>query len=237
MKKLLLVLWLPLVLGCKKDEVTVKEGFLRQIVVQDKVHQSFEYYSGLLAKEQYFGFTCQDTPVDAFEYKYQNNRLVTLKSTLRGLYSSTSAMCDPATGLTSEEQFAYDPQGRLVRVNRGNSYLLFDYNAEGRVERQTRFSSDGTADHTSSFRYDARGNMVEETDASGRTTTYTYDQNSNPFFLMKQRPGWISPFNISPNNVIRANGQAQWERTFSYHPNGLPETVLETNGLIYKYIY
>jgi YD repeat-containing protein len=237
MKKLLLLFWLPLCLSCKKDEVTVKEGFLRQMVVQDKVYQSFEYKSGLLAKEQHFGFACQDTPVDAFVYQYQNKRLVTLKSTLRSLYSSTSAMCDPAQGLSSEEQYAYDPQGKLVRVNRANSHLLFVYNAEGRIERQTLYGSGGTIGIATIFRYDARGNIVEETDASGQTTTYTYDKNPNPFFLMKQRPGWISPYNKSPNNVIRASGQRQWERTFGYLANGLPKTVLETNGLLYKYIY
>lgn len=217
--------------------MTLKEGFLRQIVVQDKLYQSFEYKSGLLAKEQHFGFTCQDTPVDAFVYHYQNNRLVALKSTLRSLYSSTSAICDPAQGLASEEQYTYEPQGKMVRVNRANSYLLFDYNAEGRIERQAFYASDGTTGNATTFRYDARGNIVEETDGSGQTTTYTYDENPNPLFLMKQRPGWISPYNKSPNNVIRASGKMQWERTFGYLPNGLPETVLETNGLLYKYIY
>jgi hypothetical protein len=67
-------------------------------------------------------------------------------------------------------------------------------------------------------------------------TYYQYDNHPNPFYLIKQRPGWVSAHSRSPNNVIKASGAATFEKVIDYHANGLPKGVLE-NGVYYTYQY
>ena len=49
----------------------------------------------------------------------------------------------------------------------------------------------------------------------------------------------ISAFTTSPNNVIKASGESNFERKIAeYNDKNLPVTIIENNGkLILKYFY
>jgi RHS Repeat len=234
MKKILFLFLLAAASGCRKD--TDNPILLRQIKLDNNVSQSFEYANGLLLKERWFGFCTNNNPLDEFTYFYRNGRLDKLETNARSVYSSMIAACDPASGIKSEEKFEYDNQGRLLKVTRTSSYVLFEYNLDNLVQKQVLYQTSGVAINFSTFIYDSRGNLVEVTDDRGNVSRYDYDDKKNPFYLMKQKPGWISPFNISPNNVIKATGFTSFERKITAYHNNLPVRVVE-NGVNYSYIY
>ncbi|MDO1445603.1 RHS repeat domain-containing protein [Rhodocytophaga aerolata] len=234
----ILIVVLP---SCKKEDgevfkKPVGQVQLKEIRVDNQIRHSFIYHQTELAEERWFGFDCKNTPTDVFIYVYQQGKLTSLETTLRSLYSSTAALCDPNTGITTEESYEYDTQGRLHKTIRDNSYTIYDYTTSGLVAKQTLYSSSGTIISTTHFRHDARGNIIEEQDAQGNSTQYEYDDQPNPFYLIKQKPGWISAYNKSPNNVLKASGAVTFDRTIEYFPNGLPRRVLE-NGVYYTYHY
>ncbi|RFS17816.1 RHS repeat domain-containing protein [Emticicia sp. C21] len=245
MKKLAIILLIALGLGCKKeaaDPQTPSSGKkLVSITVNGKVNHSFQYDKNLLIKENYFGF-CETNPTDEFNYEYKNAKLSGLKTTLRSMYSSSSASCDPAAGLKGEEIFEYNTQGKIVKATRNNGgFSSFNttteyvYNAKGFVEKQIILG--GTNSLVTTFEYDATGNLIKQTDPDGQVTNYEYDNKINPYYLMNQRPAWISPFNKSPNNVIKASNRYIFKRTFKYDEEGYPTEVSEDNGFTYKYNY
>lgn len=227
--------------SCKKEDgdvfkKPVGQVQLKEIRVNNQIRNSFIYHQTDLAEERWFGFDCKNNPTDIFTYIYQQGKLTSLKSTLRSLYSSTAALCDPSSGITTEESYEYNAQGRLHKTIRNNSYTIYDYTTSGLVAKQTLYSSSGTMISTTHFWYDTRGNIIEEQDAQGNSTQYEYDDQPNPFYLIKQKPGWISAYNKSPNNVLKAAGAVTFDRTIEYFPNGLPRRVLE-NGVYYTYHY
>ncbi len=151
------------------------------------------------------------------------------------MYSSTSAICNPDLGVKSTLTFDYDATGRIIKVTGPNSYWQFTYNARGLVEKQV---VDGNSQFTQLFEYDTRGNLVKHTDYAGAVITYQYDNNINPFYAMKLRPAFITPFYISPNNVISGDGGSGFTRQFKYNGAGLPLSVTEsTNGRTYYFHY
>ncbi len=232
MKPILFLIILTLAFGCKQESIE-KAGnvnLLRQINIGNKIYQTFEFDESLLMKERVYGGLCKDNPIDEYEYTYHNGKPVAVESTTRGFYSSLSALCDPALGIQSTENFEYDIEGRISKIVRQESYTLFEYNGDNQVEKQTIFAQDGTITSTTTFRYDANGNLVEETDQNGASAIYEYDDKLNPFYLINHRPGWISPFNQSPNNVIKATGKYNFERKITYNSRNLPVQVMELNS-------
>ncbi|MFN8357020.1 MAG: hypothetical protein U0Y10_21380 [Spirosomataceae bacterium] len=236
MKNFLLLLVLLALVGCKKNEEIIRNSqFLKQITARGKPFQTFEYTGNLLVKENVFG-VCEKSPADEYFYTYQGVTLSKLQSVLRSIYSSTVTMCNPASpGELSEETFEYDSQNRLIKVSRQKSYTLYSYNAQGQVEKLTLYG--GTNPLTTSFKYDAKGNIIETTDYSGYVTQYEYDDKINPFYLINQKPSWISPFNKSPNNITKIIGsQGNYVRNFTYNALGLP-SEMEENGQTYYFEY
>ena len=238
MKKLIVLCLLTALWSCKKDPLELPNNgiLLRQITVNGKPDQTFEYSGNLLIKENRFGF-CEKNPADEFFYSYQGTKLTKLKSVLRGIYSSTTAMCDPASpGDQSEETFEYDSQNRLVKVTRQKSYTEYIYNTKGQVEKLILYG--GTNPLTATFKYDAKGNITEASDYSGYITQYEYDDKINPFYVMNQKPSWISPYNKSPNNIIKTTWpQGNYTRTLKYNDLGLPTEIQESNGQTYFFVY
>ena len=237
MKNLVPFLLLIVVSGCKKEQLAGPgDPFLiREITVNGKTDQVFEYNAeNLLVKENVFSL-CENNPSDELRYTYVNGRVDKMNSVIRSLYSSTESICNPATGIHHELSFEYDDQQRISRVIQSGSVTEFAYNAAGFIEKQT-IGYNGSA-YVFTYEYDGNGNIIRETDSEGKTTFYEYDNGKNPFYLIGQRPAFVSPFNKSPNNVIKATGNQQFERQLTYNADGLPAQVTETNGLIYVYHY
>lgn len=224
--------------SCQNDPTTPSGAspLLRQVTVNGKPYHTFEYQNGQLIKENFFGL-CEKNPSDEFFYTYQGQKLTNLKSVMRSLYSSSTAMCDPASaGEQSAETYEYDAQNRLTRVNRSKSYTLYTYNSAGQVEQSVLYG--GANPLVATFKYDAKGNIVETTDYSGQVIRYEYDGKPNPFYLIRQKPGWISAFNTSPNNMVKATWvNGGYIRSFKYNTLGLPSSIQEDNGQTYYFEY
>lgn len=237
MRKLLFSLLFIPFFSCNKDTAGINGPQLKEIRTANGIYQSFEYSGGVLTKENSYYGMCS-TPVDEFTYSYQDGKLDKLETTMRSLYSSTMTMCNPAAGVKSTEQFEYDTQGRLSKVTRQNAYTIFEYNTNDLVIKQTLYLTGGSLSNTATFKYDSRGNVIEENDYQGNTWQYEYDNKTNPFYTMKKNPGWVSAFNTSPNNIIKAtrNGVSGFERNILSYQGGLPRIVLD-NGVEYTYIY
>lgn len=242
MKNLAIILLLAISLGCKKesaDPQTTQGKKLTSLTLNNKPSITFEFQKGLLVKENSFTF-CETNPTDEFTYEYADGKLSKLKTTTRSFYSSTSAICNPALGLKGEEAFVYNTQGKLIKVSRSldsfsGTTTEYAYNSRGFIEKQTILGGQNSLITT--FEYDSKGNLVKETGSDGQVAYYEYDDKINPYYLINQRPAWVSAFNKSPNNVIKATGRYNFQRTFKYDTDGYPTEVSEDNGLTYKYNY
>jgi hypothetical protein len=66
---------------------------------------------------------------------------------------------------------------------------------------------------------------------------YEYDNKKNPFYVMKLKPGWISAFNTSPNNVIKGTGNfGSFERKIISYLNDLPLAVRQ-DDVTFAFVY
>lgn len=227
-----------LVLGCKKDAADGGAGTrLRFIKTAGKTYQSFEYNSNnLLVKEAWFGM-CETTPADEFFYSYTGDRLDTITSVIRSLYSSTSFICDPTKGLRSYSVAAYDAQNRIAQFSRSmGDTRTYQYNAQGFIVQQIiRYS--GSSNLTLTYTRDAAGNIIEATDGQGNTTRYEFDAKINPYYTIKKGTDVITAFNNSPNNVVKiisATGSSTI--SYKYNSQNLP-VEMRDNGTVYQFVY
>lgn len=221
--------------ACKKDENSQKTLLLKEVTLSGKINQSFEYdENSQLLKENFFGL-CTSNPQDEYEYTYENKKLTKVGSVMRSYFSSTLAMCDPLKGVKSEETFVYDEKGRISKVNRANSVTEYFYNQQGFIERA--IITGGASSIVYRYEHDSRGNVIKETDPQGFVAEYEFDNKKNPLYYIKSRPGTPTPFNLSPNNVIKRKAGSNYVRKFEYNSEGYPSKVVEDNGETYVYIY
>lgn len=238
MKKMIafLVIVPTFFIGCKKDS-NGPNTLLRRVTESGKVNESFEYNNNnQLIKEKYYGF-CATNPIDEHSYIYTNNKLDTLRSVIRSIYSSITAICNPLMGLHSYTVFGYDSQGRINTIKTANSSTTLFYNAQGLVEKRI-INSGGPNNYISTYKYDTRGNQVEYTDGQGYTTLYEFDNKINPYFLIKRHPDISTAFDASPNNVTRISwtGGSSTIR-YEYNSSGLPTRMFDSNGGTYEFEY
>lgn len=228
MRSLLPFCLLVIVASCSKDQNGIGGKRLESVTVNGKLYERFSYDAqARLQKSDLFGH-CMLSPMDEEEFIYDGDRLVKTIATSRSLYSSSTASCDPAGGLRTEKTYTYNSAGKIDKVKLPNSSVQFFYNNAGLVERQV---IDNNPAYTNRYEYDARGNLVKVIDNQGSVTTYEYDDKKNPYYLIKVHPSIITAFNVSPNNVVRGlgSGAVFFTRQFTYHSDGLPATVTESN--------
>lgn len=238
MKKPVILALVVLSLSCAKESVNNRpDGQSKRMVAltaNNKPNLKLEYNNNLLVKETSFD-VCETNPTFEFTYEYQNGRIYKVASNMRGIYSSAIGNCEPVEGVKSEQVFQYNSKGQLEKAITSASTTEYTYNSKGLVEKQAIVSSAGSL--ISTFEYDIKGNLIKETDGSERITQYSYDDKVNPYYLANQRPQWISAFNKSPNNVIKAKGAISFVRSFKYDRDGYPTEVYEDNGVTYKFEY
>ena len=244
MKNLAIILLIAISFGCKKESAgpngpSVQGKKLISITTNNKLNHSFQYEKDLLVKENFFSF-CETNPTEEFSYEYQNSKLSMIKTTSRMMYSSTAALCNPSLGLKAEEIFEYNNAGKIMKVTRKTESAVgstteYFYNSKGLIEKEILLW--GPNSLTTTFEYDSKGNLIKQIDPDGQIAYYEYDNKINPYYLINQRPAWISAFNKSPNNVIKATGRYNFTRTFKYDAEGYPTEVSEDNGFTYKYNY
>lgn len=234
MKKIIFIFLILAIAACKKDSQGPAPGDkIFRVTVDGKISVSFEYdEKNRLVKESNYGF-CTSNPQDEFFYSYKDNRLSKINSVIRGLYSSLAALCDPSSGLRTEEIFSYDNAGRISKVTRENSVSEYIYNRRGFLEKKIIVGTIRSLEYV--YVHDFKGNVIKEIDPEGNITEYEYDAAPNPFYLHK--PGVTTPFSMSPNNIIAGKGRVKFVRKFKYNRNNIPVEVLEDNGLTYIYHY
>jgi RHS repeat-associated protein len=139
----------------------------------------------------------------AYNYDTVGNRtaMTELTGTHNYTYDSLYQLTDAVHPIIPSEQFSYDPVGNRLSDAYNNTYT---YNAGNQL-----LSYDGV-----SFEYDANGNVISRTDATG-TTTYTYDSENRLIQL------------ITPNSELI---------TYKYDPFGR-RIEKDVNGVITKYVY
>jgi RHS repeat-associated protein len=144
----------------------------------------------------------------------------------------------PRAGVTS---YTYDSQHRLVSITdpRNITYLTNEYDAQGRVSRQTQ--SDGGVftfaysvigpTLTQTVVTDPRGNAtthrfndqslpVSTTDALGQTTVYEYALGTNLLLSTTDPLGRVTRFAYDPfGNVTTVTDPAGTRRNFTYQSN------------------
>ena len=224
-------------IGCNKEDGQNNSNvLLSRIMENGKVYQSFEYNNiGQLVKEKFYGM-CEQNPSDEYMYLYKGSKVDTLRSVIRSIYSSTSAICNPAIGVQYLAVFEYDNQGRMSKIIKGNNTTSFIYNAQGFIEKQV--ISGGGNNYISTYKYDTKGNLTEQTDGQGNVTGYEYDNKRNPYYLIRQHPDIITAFVVSQNNVVKIN-YAGGSHIIKYEYNGLnlPVKMFDSNGSTYQFVY
>lgn len=153
--------------------------------------------------------------------------------------------CVRATSLLGEERYAYDDDGQLTSVTypSGDSET-FAYDAVGNrtsakgatytANSLNQYTTVKTASRTDRLTYDADGNLMSRTGASG-TTTYAYDQQnrlvavSNP----AQNLDWSCTYDALGNRVsVTTNGVTT---TRVMLPGSLPSVAAEyRNGSLVR---
>lgn len=235
MRYLFLLAVIACLASCSK-EAALNGNRLTQISRNNQVDQSFEYNAaGKLVKENYY-YIC-DHPADEFTYTYGSAGIQKVEAVTRGIYSSTTAICDRAAGLHSVITYEYDDQQRIKKVIGENSSTSLTYNSEGLVARAD-YTGNGTAAFYSTYQYDDRRNLVETFSSNGMgTTRYEFDDKRNPLYEIESRPDVITAFNRSPNNVVKIiNGAQQNSIQYNYNLAGYP-VQMSDNGSTYTYHY
>jgi RHS repeat protein len=239
MKYPLYIALLMLFISCKKEPGSINWNgkLLTRVSANGKTYETFQYNADKqLLKYKYFGF-CDVNPTDEDNFFYENKKLKKVESVIRSMYSSSTAICDPATGISSDASFEYNSQGQLIKIFHGTSFSDLIYNGKGLIEKVAL--NGGGPQTFYLFEYDARGNVIKQTDPQGGVITYEYDNKLNPFYLIRHKPHVITAFNLSPNNVVKGtSGGNSFTRHIEYNQDGLPASVTEsTNNTVYQFQY
>lgn len=237
--KYLIFFFTILFFSCEKNSTEEQNSAQLHFIKSDgKIEHSFAYNDdNLLIKENKFYF-CDKVPSDEFFYIYTGTKLDTIKSVIRSRSSSSTALCDPAYDLYSYAKFDYDNQNRLSKIIQSNDQVrTFQYNAQGFIEKQT-ISFPGYDDFIITYKRDAAGNMIEQTDSQGNKQQYEFDNKINPYYLMKKNTDIITAHYNSPNNVVKIkSANSTTEIRYEYNRAGLPVKMFDSNGSTYEFVY
>lgn len=242
MQKTLIMLIFSILLSCKEssiDQILTDGNRLVEIKYNGKINATFEYQDNKLVKENQYAFC--NNPSDETFYEYQGERLSQVRSIMRGIYSNSSKICDQSSeGLRSTNILEYE-NNRMTRITSSlptAAVGTFFYNSNGQVNKYVTSDKLGKIYAETTYKYDSRGNLVEKNGQYGKTI-YEYDNKVNPYYVMKSRAYSVSAFSTSPNNVIKASGEYNFERKFiEYNDRNLPVKVMENNGnTMLEYFY
>ena len=156
-----------------------------------------------------------------FDYGYDSLGRITSMTTLAGNFT-----------------YAYDANSQLTSVHApGGRSITYQYDAAGNrtavVDNGTNtiYIANGLNQYltagVASFSYDADGNLVTKTDASG-TTAYTYDDENRLVSLVSSSGSWNYEYDaLGQRTAVTKNGQ---RREYLLDPAGLVNVVGEYQG-------
>ncbi len=168
-----------------------------------------------------------------------------------------TTVTDPAGGVT---RYGYDAAQRIVSITdpRGITYLTNEYDAAGRVVRQTQ--ADGgvwqfaylvegpTVTQTTvtdprgnatTHRFDSQGFPLSTTDALGQTTTFAYAPGSNLLLAITDPLGRVTRLTYdAQGNVTTITDPAGNVRRFTYEPTFNSVTsITDPSGNLTQFAY
>lgn len=117
----------------------------------------------------YLGHLLTETDANGNTTTYTYNKL--------GKVKTKTYPSDETIALLTETYF-YDKNGNVAKVSKNTGKTTtYTYNNQGAVDPQVKqqVTTQGSESITLSWRYDYLGNCVEETDANGVVTGYTFD--------------------------------------------------------------
>ncbi|NPV59215.1 MAG: hypothetical protein HPY75_06080 [Actinobacteria bacterium] len=141
---------------------------------------------------------------------------------------------DECGNLTSDGTwaYAYDRGSRLVSATNAtaNLKLVFTYDPQGRRRSKVAYERDPQGNYTAQkyavfYHYDAGGNVLCETDASGNILrSYAYDLSGHPVAFTQDLGQGVRTFYLHANArgdvVCITDDVMNWVKKFSYDPWG-----------------
>lgn len=105
--------------------------------------------------------------------------------------------------------YEYNTSGQLIKSTNYPGYIIFDYDRNNRISRQTYFHDDIISNYVE-FKYDKKGNLIKrntfQVSETGRIqltnkTLFEFDNKHNPFKALNNLmlPGKYS----NPNNIVK----------------------------------
>jgi hypothetical protein len=250
--------------SCEKQKEAVIENqdipLLTRMIFSDDLYFEYTYNDANLLKEV-------KTKWSYTIYKYNSENQLTGYDMYEdpGMFSNNWATADssmhrtewvtPAnTKISGQARYSYN-HGNLQKIavtsstTGYSSYTTYEYDANGRIGKQVFYNND-IPNAFREFTYDARGNMILETQkeyVSGIpevsiTTAYEFDDKPNPFKAFRRllRPGEYS----NENNIVRktmtlffdipgVDNLQITESTYEYNEDSYP--VKKDNSIRFEY--
>ena len=158
-----------------------------------------------------------------FEYNFLR-QLVNTKDALGNVtaYTYASSGCASCGGGTDKLTALTDANGH---------FTTYQYDTLGRLLKET-----DPLDAVTSYRYDAKGNLVGKTDANGATISYSYDELGR--LLKKSYPdGTEETFSYDAKGNILTATNKNISYTYSYDANSRMVSVTDSNNRTLRYDY
>ena len=182
--------------------------------------------------------TLTDPGGGVFTLSYNGNTLSSVTNPDGGRWSYTHdadayllAKTDPNNNTTT---YAYDSNHRIVKA----------VNSEGRIKTMTYAPGDKTSQMTEAdggiwaYKYDTKlGALLQKTDPSGNSTSYTYDQNRN--MLTKTDPdGTTTSYTYDGSgNMLSTTDALGQTTTYAYNIFGQVLSIKDSQGNITAYAF
>jgi hypothetical protein len=260
---------LAISVSCKKEDLdggTMENPFipkLSKIMVDNESFKEYFYNDlGLIRQEQSkFDFTQHNYNENgqlASSDIYVNDDILSSDLTIYETAMNQEIWVTPSSGSKSGViTYEYNESGQLVKslTTRPSLEVVefseFNYNAENRVSKQIMYW-DNTATGYIDYTYDSNGNLESEilynlgesgTPELVTTTTYAYDNETNPFRVSCKSV--IPGPNTNPNNIIKETYTIHSEsvqasdkeqvtvNTYEYNSLGYP--VSKNGNITYTY--
>jgi hypothetical protein len=218
------VLFVLLILSCKKEELTNVENsqvmFLSNLLVDDQSYFQYTYNDSNLVSEESskFDFTINHyndkNQLVSSDY-YWNNTILNSNAKMIEATLSQGQMINSANGTKGGTfRYEYDNNNNLTKVtctrpSSGSEYSVFSYNEDNRIDKQDIYWNNVLTGYIE-YQYDGRGNLITEilydVSATGvaespATTRYIFDNKQNPYRSFKSLP--IPGIYTNPNNITK----------------------------------
>jgi YD repeat-containing protein len=174
------------------------------------------------------------------EYTYDAlSRVLSVKNPLGDADLFTYDALDRIKTVTDKNgnitKYNYDANGNLIEtIDALNNSSYYEYDAMNRLIKVTLYRKDSiniiNEEQITLYKYDKRGLVTREINASGNNTIYVYDGDSN-MIQKTDADGYVTEYDYDPRNLVTAiNYSGGKEVSFEYNANGELVEMTDWNG-------